>query len=232
MRSDGYVNPEPEVLKGRPCVVIDLEMCKVHDTGRMYGIKMEIIQIGAVLMDMDFNVVSRFDRYVKPRYGRIDHFISNLTGIRTADVATAGSLEEVLPELTEWMPEDAVMVSWGMTDRSQLMGEMEAKRLHYASMDQKFSNWFDCQPMFSKKMDSERRYSLEEALIAADIVTEGSSHNGLADAYNTALLLAKMNTDADFELNAYYKKALEENDEEERAHLGYSMGDLLAGIKL
>ena len=60
--------------------VIDLEMCKVFERDKKYGRKMEIIQIGVALLDQDFNIISRFDKYVKPSFGRLDYFISNLTG--------------------------------------------------------------------------------------------------------------------------------------------------------
>ena len=83
------------------------------------------------------------------------------------------------------------MVSWSMTDRDQMFGEMTAKNLHFDILSEKFENWIDCQIMFGKKMDTERRYSLEEALIATDIFTEGDPHNALVDAHNTAMLLPK-----------------------------------------
>ena len=143
------------------------------------------------------------------------------------DVAHAEGLEEVLPELIEWMPEDSIMVSWSMTDRTQLYGEMKAKNLRFDAMDGKFENWVDCQMMFGERINMDRRYSLEEALIAADIFTEGNPHNGLVDACNTALLFAKMNTEENFELNPYYKKA---HEEKEDTHLSCSIGDLLSGI--
>ena len=51
-------------------VVIDLEMCNVPGTMRkQYGWRQEIIQIGAVLLDEDLNIVSKFNRYVRPQYG-------------------------------------------------------------------------------------------------------------------------------------------------------------------
>ncbi len=211
-------------------VVLDLEMCKVKGSaaGRTYSKKMEIIQIGATLLDHDFGVVSKFDRYVKPEYGRIDGFIHSLTGINYTDLSAAGDLNAVLREFIEWIPENAIFVSWSMTDRSQLYGEMKAKGIHFDVFNEKHEGWIDCQKMFSEKMVIQRRYSLEEALLAADIFTEGNAHNGLVDAYNTALLFAKINKEMELVLNPYYKQA---HDENYSSQLCCSIGELLAGLK-
>lgn len=224
-----YPNSIPVLADSKSYVVLDLEMCKVRGSNKEYARKMEIIQIGAVVLDSNFNISNRFDRYVKPQFGRIDSFIRNLTGIKGLDVAHAKSLEEVLQEFIAWMPEGAIMVSWSMTDRDQMFGEMTAKNLHFDILSEKFENWIDCQIMFGKKMDTERRYSLEEALIATDIFTEGDPHNALVDAHNTAMLFAKINTEENFELNPYYKRAHEKKGD---VHLSCSIGELLMGIDL
>ncbi|MCR5790655.1 MAG: exonuclease, partial [Lachnospiraceae bacterium] len=62
-----------------------------------------------------------------------------------------------------------------------------------------------------------------------DIDTKGNAHNGMSDAYNTALLFSKMMRNPDFDLNPYYKAAQEP---EKGPGLQVSMGDLLKGIKL
>ena len=74
-------------------------------------------------------------------------------------------------------------------------------------------------------MQMSRQYSLEEALIATDICTEGRAHNGMVDAYNTALLYAKMQNEDELVLNEYYGKA---HSNEEPEHLSFGLGDVLA----
>lgn len=69
-------------------------------------------------------------------------------------------------------------------------------------------------------------WSLEEALIAADIIQNGKAHDGLDDAYNTALLFVKMEKNPDFELNKMYSYAKEETTRE----LSYTLGDLFKGM--
>ncbi len=222
---------ETEDAKMSKYVVIDLEMCNVPGTMRKkYNRRQEIIQIGAVLLDDDLKVESKFNRYVRPEYGYLDDFIKGFTGIRWSDLADAPMLAEALMDFNNWLPaEDVTIVSWSRTDEKQLLNEMEAKGIAFIRIDELFADWLDCQPMFARKLGNTRQYRLQEALVAADILTEGEPHNGLADAYNTALLFAKMMKNDELELNPYYRRFfLGEKDEP----LGYSMGDLFAGLNL
>ena len=209
-------------------VVIDLEMCKVAKLyKKTYPYSSEIIQIGAVLLNGELEVVDRFNEFVKPKYGDLDKFIKNLTGITKYDLSKADELPIVFNRFNAWLPkENVTMVSWSMTDRAQLERELEVKEI---STDEHFKElletWIDCQPQFAEKMDmGSKQYSLEEALIATDVSSEGRAHDGLADAYNTALLYAKMQKEETLTLNPYYKRAHEGHKEE---HLTYTMADLI-----
>ena len=85
-------------------LVIDLEMCKVpkHYRSKTYKYAHETIQVGAVLLDEDFEVIGKINQYVHPEHGVIDHFITELTGIEPAQVKKAPSLEEVLKHMVDW----------------------------------------------------------------------------------------------------------------------------------
>ena len=213
------------------CAVVDLEMCKVPKAFRSekYKYSQETIQIGAVLLDENYEVVSRFNTYVKPQYGQIDSFINRLTGIEKSDVKDAPMMKEALDMFIEWLPsKDVRCVSWSDSDNKQILHEIEAKEIGNGRLDEILESWIDCQKTFDDRMDSDKAFSLEMALIAADIDTEGRQHDGLADAYNTALLFAKMQKNSDFELHPAYKAAHEGKVE----HLGYSLGDMFGGLLL
>jgi ERI1 exoribonuclease 2 len=203
-------------------------MCNVAKLYRKsYPYKSEIIQIGAVLLAENLEVTDKFNEYVKPKYGDLDHFIKKLTGISKLDLSRADEFPVVFERFSEWIPkENVAMVSWSMTDRSQLIKETEAKKI---PMDEYFNllleSWFDCQLQFAEKMDmGTKQYSLEEALIATDVCADGRAHDGLADALNTALLFAKMQKEEKLVLNPYYKRAHDGHKEE---HLTYTMADVI-----
>lgn len=210
-------------------VVLDLEMCRVPKGYKKYGYnwRMETIQIGAVLLDENYCIVDEFNTYVRPEYGRVDGFIENLTGIKQADVVNAPCFETALESFLDWLPADDVRcVSWSNSDPIQLVHEYIEKCVDDERFEIMIANWIDCQEMFGRKMSKENPYSLEEALIAADIIPEGKAHDGLCDAYNTALLFSKLDQNPDFELNTIYQEAREEETE----HLSFCMGDLFTGL--
>ncbi len=211
--------------------VIDLEMCRVPKGYKKYGYKwcQETIQIGAVLLDEDYEVIDEFNTFVKPEYGHVDAFIENMTGISQADVIDAPSFADALDMFLDWLPADDVRcVSWSESDPKQIIHEVVAKGIDNERLEIIFANWIDCQKTFGKKMNRKNAYGLEEALIASDIISEGRAHDGLVDARNTALIFAKLEQNPDYELNEFYQTAREEETE----HLSFCMGDLFAGIVL
>ena len=212
-------------------VVVDLEMCQVPkftwDQGK--PLRNETIQIGAVLVDENYEIVSTFNTYVKPELGYLDYFISKLTGITKDDLKDAPIFEDAIDYFMKWVPEnDVKCVSWSMSDMHQLKNEMAKKNIKNDKLSVLLESWIDYQIPVDAKLGKERNVSLEEALIATDIIQNGKAHDGLDDAYNTALLFVKMEKNPDFELNKMYSYAKEEKTRE----LSYTLGDLFAGFKV
>lgn len=207
--------------------VIDEEFCRVARGARTreYNFKNEIIQIGIVLLNESYEVVDKFDAYIRPEHGYVDGFIRNLTGINQYQVSKGDILEDVLIKVREWLPEDTVMVSWSMNDRKQLFTEILAKKIDAEWLQGMFDTWTDCQAEFSKKIESRKEYKLEEALNLSGVISEGNYHDGLADAYNTALLFRKLRTEEEFKLSSNYVRA-----DEETEGITFSLSNLLNGL--
>ena len=90
-------------------VVIDLEMCNVAKLYRKsYPYKSEIIQIGAVLLDENFEITDKFNEYVKPKYGDLDHFIKKLTGISKLDLSRADEFPVVFERFSKRVDSEEV----------------------------------------------------------------------------------------------------------------------------
>lgn len=211
-------------------IVIDLEMCNVPKTKRTeYEYKLEIIQIGAVKLDDNYEIIDKFSTYVSPVYGQLDRTIRKLTGIVESDLKDAPNLTKALDDFFEWAgEEDYVIVSWSHSDDGQFKHEFECKNMNDERIENLYPTWIDAQKMFSKIAKIDRSTSLEEALIASDIYQEGRAHDGLTDAYNTAVLFRKMKTEKEFTFNRDYYAAKYSEPE----HLGVSMSSLFANIKL
>ena len=187
-------------------VVMDLEMCNVPKDRRTdtFWWKNEIIQIGAVLMNEEYEIVDEFKTFVHPEYGMIDPFIENLTGISQRDVDGAPCAAEALADFAAWLPDDAYVVSWSESDPIQIERELWAKEIDLPKLDWYLDEWLDCQAMFGERMHSERNYKLSEALNIAGILFESGEHDALVDARNTAMLFAKLEREDELQLAPAY----------------------------
>lgn len=211
-------------------VVIDLEMCRVpRRSSADYRCRMETIQIGAVLLDENFVRIGTLSEYVNPSYGAIDSFIGNLTGIRQSDLRGAPKLKEALVHLVDWIGDREYRIyAWSRSDRQQLLHELRGKGIVNEKIAgfMQAARWVDYQAVFVRRYKLGREYSLEEALIRADIRPEGRFHDGLDDAVNTGKLIQKLELDPGFELTAGYVPPVSD------APLSCSFGDLLAKMQI
>ena len=186
-------------------VIIDLEMCNVPRQNKkdFFALRNEIIEIGAVLLGDDYAIADTFKTYVAPQYGEIDSYIEKLTGISQNDTKDAPMIYEALCTFLEWLPQEAVIVSWSDNDARQIQRELEYKNLLLPEMERYLATWEDCQKTFGEKMNSSKTYGLSEALIIAGIEYDENIHDALVDAKNTALLFAKMQNEEELQLISY-----------------------------
>ncbi len=192
-------------------VVYDLEMCKVPKGAprEQFGSASELIQIGAILLDEEYNEIDSFMSYVKPEYGMLDKFIIDLTGITEADLKDAPGAAEALSAFVDWMPEDAIMVSWSGNDEAQIFREIDGKGIDNPALEDMLYDSIDCQIEFENRIDASHPYALAEALAITGIDCETAIHDALVDARNTALLFAKLQREPVLEMSKYY---MSEND--------------------
>lgn len=198
-------------------VVYDLEMCRVPrgEKRDAFGSRQELIQIGAVLLDEGYEITDSFVTFVHPRFGELDEFIEKLTGITASDLADAPSTEDAIESFLEWMPEDAVMVSWSESDIYQLYHEIDGKGIDSPRLEDLLEASIDCQYVFEQKINSNRTYGLAEALSITGIDCDDRIHDALSDAKNTALLFSKIMTEPVLTMSKYY---LSEDDMTDYMH--------------
>ena len=208
-------------------VVIDIEK---EYQWKDYPYEHEIIQIGAVMMDEGYEITDEFSTYVRPRYGRIDHFIQELTGIGDKEIMEAPSLEEALDHMVSWLSGyEVTFYSWSRTDYVQITREIQAKGMDEEKLAVLLDkeHWVDYQQTAGKRFGKPWRMSLEDALMFAEVEPEGKQHDGLVDAKNTARLIAKMEKNPE-------SRFLQDRLEEEKTGepLGTSLGNLLGNLKI
>jgi len=155
---------------------------------------METIEIGAIMLDENFQEISSFRTYVKPEYNtRITSIVRDLTGITYDMVINAPKFNEALKMFSNWclgVDDDIKIYAWSDNDYKQVSKELRLKKYDISTIESKiFSNeWNDFQEEFDTELGFDKQVSLSLALDMAGINFLGREHSALDDARNTAKL--------------------------------------------
>ena len=209
-------------------IVIDLEMntiAAVHKTERE-TCKLEVIEIGAVLLDENYQEIGSFVTLVKPRFNsRIERRYEKLTGIKTEMVESAPFFEDALDMFFGWcnrVPDEIQIIQWSENDFVQFSKEIQMKNILLSDQNQKYmdSPWLDFQAEYGHTLGLERSISLKDAVMYAGEDFCGRQHDALVDARNTAELFAIVRDETKCE------KALQHVIEALKPKNNLSIGDL------
>lgn len=176
-------------------LVIDLEA--TTDEGGWPVGDMEIIEIGAVVVDSAGDELGHFQGFVRPQLRpQLTEFCRQLTRIEQRDIDAAPSLPQLWPRFEQWLREHAGQLggwfSWGNYDRQQL--EVEWQR-HGLSSQLGALSHFNLKQLFARHYRQTRRsrdrrqLGLNKALEVSGLSFRGTQHRGLDDARNIARLL-------------------------------------------
>lgn len=174
-------------MNNRDYLVIDLE-ATCDDGGAVPKHEMEIIEIGAVLVDgRSFAPKAEFQSFIRPqRHPVLTPFCRKLTSITQAQVDGAPSFPEALAALREFMGGEApVFGSWGNYDRSQF--QLDAK-LHGVALPFG-ADHLNIKQAFSDTLGTRKRFGMAGALRCLGLRLTGTHHRGIDDARNIARIL-------------------------------------------
>ncbi|MEN6459911.1 MAG: 3'-5' exonuclease [Syntrophomonas sp.] len=179
-------------------IIFDLEFNQDVSSLQNFDIKrphypFEIIQIGAIKLDLEFNTVGTFNRYVMPTfYTRINPFVTELTGITTGRL----QIEEPFPEIYKAYNEfidgtDSVFCTWGMSDITGLYKNVADHQLNHGLLPKMFIN---LQPYVSMHLNIPRKnlLRLQHAVEVLNIPITYAFHNAFHDAFYTAEIFKKI----------------------------------------
>lgn len=176
-------------------VFLDFEMNALADQYKKEQkiCRMEIIEIGAVMLDEQFREVDSFKCYVKPEYNDvIIGRYTDLTGITTSMVTEAEHFAEAFSKFIDWCEsyeEEYRIYAWSDNDLRQLRSELKLKEIPISQQMQfMMEHWEDYQKTFGILIGWKHPISLERALGATGMKFEGQQHDALCDARNTAEL--------------------------------------------
>ena len=181
-------------------VVIDLEMNPVSKSFkdiRRFTTD-EIIEIGAVKLDENYQQCDEFQCYVRPQYGEITKHITKLTGITNETVADKPLFPEAFQKFMDWIGTwDMTLYSWSNSDINQLKDECALKIPKYDA-GRLERQWRDLQKAFDDRIGLHSSLALKHAIGAMNRDFEGTQHTALADAANTAAILTLLQDDEEF----------------------------------
>ena len=175
-------------------IVVDLEMNGVGKEYKNLGCNMETIEIGAIMLDDNFQEISSFRTYVKPEYNtRVTSVVSKLTGINYNILINAPKFNEALKMFSNWcmgVDDDIKIYAWSTNDYKQVSKEIKLKHYEISSDESRvyLTEWNDFQEEFDNELGFDKQVSLSLALDMAGIDFLGREHSALDDARNTAKL--------------------------------------------
>lgn len=179
-------------------VMVDLEMNKIEKQLKGHlKLSSELIEIGAVKMNHQFEILEQYQTYVMPDFGSMDSRIINLTGITDDKLVGAPRFVEAMEDFSKWIGnEKTVFYSWSLSDIRQFQAESAFKGYKGKIIHRMETNWVDFQAEYSKLLGINKKIKLQQAVSAADYEFSGAQHTALADAVNTAEIL-RLSKDAE-----------------------------------
>ena len=181
-------------------------------------IRGEIIQIGAVRLSEDQQVLDEFQVMVKPKYyKRLNRRVSKLTGIKESQLKEEGvTMDEAMERFRRWCGEDVIFLTWGFDDITILRENLQL----YGIPEDWVTRWYNAQMIFNAQTDgSSAQKALKTAMEMFEIEATRPAHDALGDAYHTALICARLDL----------KKGTQEYGEALKTHVNGFHGAELPG---
>jgi len=150
----------------------------------------EIIEIGGLIVDSNWNPVEEFVKFSKPAINpTLTEFCINLTGITQDIVDDAPYLNQVMMELEKFLKEKNITsyYSWGTYDHTIMSRECRRKGIIFPL--KKHTN---LKVAFAKGTKT-KRMGILNALNVVDLEFVGNHHRGIDDAINIARIVKRTN---------------------------------------
>lgn len=178
-------------------IVLDLEWNQgpKNSKNTIQGMPFEIIEIGAIKLNENKEIIDTFSETIKPVvYKEMHHIIKEITSLTSKDFRTSRSFDQVFNDFSKWCTDDCVFCTWGSTDLTELQRNMN---YHNIPLFKYPVFYYDIQKIFSIVFeDRKTKRSLEYAIDFFQIEKNMNFHRALSDAYYTSKIM-KFITDPD-----------------------------------
>ena len=176
-------------------IVIDMEWNQPFGKSAFYKrrgtvLTAEIIQIGAVKLDKNREVLSDFKINIKPqKYRIINSKVKRITKITQGQMNKGTDLHTAIDIFRKWCGDDFVFISWGNDDIPILKINLD----FFDISSDWIPDFYNAQIFFNQQTENHgRQYSLDFAAEYFGVKTDIKAHDAYNDAYHTALVCKKM----------------------------------------
>lgn len=176
-------------------IIVDLEATCWEDRRNQPN---EIIEIGAVCVDTNMNVLGEFCQFIRPKVNPVlSEFCIQLTSITQDDVNSAEPFPLVIDAFKQWIQnhgKEYILCSWGNYDRVQFKNDCD---LH--GLDSSWTNsHISLKHQYGKIKGMRRPIGMKGALTREGFELEGVHHRGIDDARNIVKIFIKYFNDWNF----------------------------------
>lgn len=193
----------------------------------------EIIQIGAVKLDENYNIIGYFNKYIKPFYfKRVHPRIQRITGINTQLLADKEGFVEVYNQFKEFCEENPKFITWGGDDISVYKQNLDCYGIEDESME-----FFNLQSLFSDKQMFDdnlntQKSGLKNAMLALNIEENENLpfHNAANDAHYTAKILQIIDKEHKIDNYRVYAKKLQHNAKVKHIKITHNVMSMTHGL--
>ena len=151
----------------------------------------EMIQIGAVKLDENLEVIDTFTQLIRPiYYVKLHPRIKRITHISQEELEEAPPFSEALTRFADFCGQDYALITWGCDDVSVLE---QNKRFFHCGIE--LSDIYDMQRVYGELIgNTKERQGLQAAMAHFEIDPDEEKpfHNALNDAWYTAMVLRRL----------------------------------------
>ena len=175
-------------------IVFDLEWNQSPGGKRWSNSRLpfEIIEIGAIKLNEEKEIVDSFQRLIKPQvYNWIHDSIHEVIHMNYKDLQKGTLFPQAITEFLEWCGEEYIFFTWGNQDVMELQRNM--KYYGKLSLIKGPVTYYDVQKLFAIRYEeNDERRALEFAADKMGVEKKMDFHRALGDAYYTACILQKI----------------------------------------
>lgn len=175
-------------------IVLDLEWNQSPE-GKQFkdeNLPFEIIEIGAVKLDSDMNIIGRFSQVIRPKvYKQIHYKTKEVINLDIEDLINGKDFVEVISSFFAWCGNNYMFATWGAMDLTEFQ-----RNINYYNIENTFVyplKYYDIQKLFSLYyLNSNVRKTLEYSVEYLNIDKNEEFHTAVSDAHYTAQIMKKI----------------------------------------